>query len=110
MVELEQAAVAAQQRGAETVRDLAEQSLRALGVRTWRRGAAGAPLTAREEEVARLVAGGATNREVASSLFLSPKTVERHLVNLFRKLEVRNRTELSARLPEPGTKRTGFPR
>ena len=110
VVELEQAAVAAQQRGAETVRDLAEQSLRALGVRTWRRGAAGAPLTAREEEVARLVAGGATNREVASSLFLSPKTVERHLVNLFRKLEVRNRTELAARLPEPATKRTGFPR
>ena len=103
---LKQAAVAAQERGAETVRDLAEQSLRALGVRTWRRGAAGAPLTAREEEVARLVAAGATNREVASTLFVSPKTVERHLVNLFRKLEVRNRTELAARLAEAGTKRT----
>ena len=103
---LKQAAVAAQERGAETVRDLAEQSLRALGVRTWRRGVAGAPLTAREEEVARLVAAGATNREVASTLFVSPKTVERHLVNLFRKLEVRNRTELAARLAEAGTKRT----
>ncbi|MEX0625299.1 MAG: AAA family ATPase [Chloroflexota bacterium] len=106
VVELEHAAVAARDRGAATIRDLADQSLRALGVRTWRRGAAGAPLTAREGEVARLVAAGATNREVASTLFLSPKTVERHLVNLFRKLEVRNRTELAARLPEVGTKRT----
>lgn len=106
IAELEHAAVAAQKRGAETVRDLAEQSLRAMGVRTWRRGAAGAPLTEREGEVADLVAGGATNREVAAALFLSPKTVERHLANLFRKLEVRNRTELAARLTEVGTKRT----
>lgn len=106
VVVLQHAAVAARERGAETVRDLAEQSLRLLGVRTWRRGAAGAPLTAREEEVARLVAAGATNREVASTLFVSPKTIERHLVNLFRKLEVRNRTELAARLAEVGTKRT----
>lgn len=106
VIELQRAAVAAQDRGAETIHDLAEQSLRALGVRTWRRGSAGAPLTGREEEVARLVAGGATNREVASTLFLSPKTVERHLANVFRKLEVRNRTELAAGLADVGTKRT----
>lgn len=110
VVELERAAAEAEARGANTVRELAERSLRALGVRTWKRGVAGAPLTAREEEVARLVAAGATNREVASTLFLSPKTVERHLVNLFRKLDVRNRTELAARLAEPGAKRTGIPR
>lgn len=100
IVELKRASIEARSCGAETVIDLADQRLRALGVRTWRRGAAGAPLTAREEEVARLVAGGATNREVAATLFVSPKTVERHLVNLFRKLEVRNRTELAARLAE----------
>lgn len=105
VIELQHAAVAAHKRGAETVRDLAGQSLRVLGVRTWRRGAAGAPLTEREGEVADLVAGGATNREVASALFLSPKTVERHLANLFGKLEVRNRTELAARLAEVGTKK-----
>jgi DNA-binding CsgD family transcriptional regulator/tetratricopeptide (TPR) repeat protein len=106
VIELQRAAVAAQDRGAETIHDLAEQSLRVLGVRTWRRGSAGAPLTGREEEVARLVAGGATNREVASTLFLSPKTVERHLANVFRKLDVRNRTELAGRLADVGTKRT----
>lgn len=110
VAELERTAADARARGAVTVRELAEGSLRALGVRTWRRGAGGAPLTAREEEVARLVAAGATNREVASALFLSPKTVERHLVNLFRKLEVRNRTELAARLGESDPKRTGIPR
>lgn len=109
-VGLQRAASEAAALGAHTVRALAERSLRALGVRTWRRGAPGAPLTAREGEVARLVAAGATNREVASTLFLSPKTVERHLVNLFRKLDVRNRTELAARLAEGGTKRTGIPR
>lgn len=107
--ELERAAEVGRDHGAETVRDLAEQSLRALGVRTWRRGATGAPLTTREDEVARLVAAGATNREVAAALFLSPKTVERHLVNLFRKLEVRNRTELAARLAENPPKATGIP-
>jgi DNA-binding NarL/FixJ family response regulator len=80
------------------VRALAEQALRALGVRTWRRVHAGAPLTKREEEVARLVVGGATNREVAKTLFLSPKTIERHLSNVFRKVGARNRTELAARL------------
>lgn len=106
--ELERVAEDARESGAATVCDLAEQSLRALGVRTWRRRAAGAPLTAREAEVARLVAAGATNREVASALFLSPKTVERHLVNLFGKLEVRNRTELATRLAGR-TKSTGIP-
>ena len=107
--ELQHAASEAVLRGANTVRELADQSLRDLGVRTWRRGAVGAPLTAREQEVARLVAAGATNREVASTLFLSPKTVERHLVNLFRKLEVRNRTELAARFGAVDPKRTGNP-
>lgn len=107
--ELERAASEAVSYGAHTVRDLADRSLRELGVRTWRRGAVGAPLTAREEEVARLVAAGATNREVASTLFVSPKTVERHLVNLFRKLSVRNRTELAARIGTVDSKRTGIP-
>jgi DNA-binding CsgD family transcriptional regulator len=96
--ELEAVAAEAHERGAETVRALAEQALRALGVRTWRRVHAGAPLTKREEEVARLVVGGATNREVAKTLFLSPKTIERHLSNVFRKVGARNRTELAARL------------
>ena len=74
-----------------------------LGVRTWRRAAAGAPLTEREQEVAGLVAEGATNREIAKMLFLSPKTVERHVSNVFKKVGVRNRAELASRLRDlPG--------
>jgi DNA-binding NarL/FixJ family response regulator len=80
------------------VEALAAQALRSLGVRTWRRGSAGAPLTPREEEVARLVADGATNREIARALFLSPKTVERHVSNVLKKLGVRNRAGLASRL------------
>jgi DNA-binding NarL/FixJ family response regulator len=98
--ELERAAAVAQELGAATVEELTERALRSLGVRTWRRAAAGAPLTEREQEVARLVAAGATNREIAQLLFLSPKTVERHVSNVLKKVGVRNRAELAARVAE----------
>ena len=52
-------------------------------------------LTPQELEVALAVARGATNREVASALFVSPKTIEVHLSRIFRKLGVRSRTELA---------------
>jgi DNA-binding CsgD family transcriptional regulator len=55
-------------------------------------------LTGQELHVALAVAGGATNREVSSRLFLSAKTVEMHLTRIYRKLGVRSRTELAARL------------
>ena len=51
-------------------------------------------LSASERRVAEAVAAGATNREAATSLFLSVKTVEFHLRNIYRKLGVRSRTEL----------------
>lgn len=54
-------------------------------------------LTAREREVCRLVAAGATNREAAASLFVSPRTVEHHLRMAYRKLGVRSRSELVLR-------------
>jgi DNA-binding CsgD family transcriptional regulator len=60
-----------------------------------------AELTPQELQVALLVVEGATNREVAASLFLSPKTVEVHLTHTYRKLGVRSRTEL-ARVLGPG--------
>ncbi|MFD1119653.1 LuxR C-terminal-related transcriptional regulator, partial [Sphaerisporangium aureirubrum] len=53
------------------------------------------PLTAQQSQIARMVAEGATNREVAARLFLSPRTVEHHLRNIFVKLGVRSRVELS---------------
>ncbi len=55
-----------------------------------------AGLTEREAEVLRLVAGGLTNNEIATELFLSPKTVSRHLSNIFRKIGVSSRASATA--------------
>jgi DNA-binding CsgD family transcriptional regulator len=96
-----EAASAAAELGAGTLVELAEHELRALGVRTWRRGRASADLAAlteREYEVASLIAAGASNPEIAEQLFLSRKTVERHVSNALAKVGVRNRAELAARL------------
>jgi DNA-binding CsgD family transcriptional regulator/tetratricopeptide (TPR) repeat protein len=90
--------------GATTVRRLAEQGLRALGERPWRRGrSAGSSmelgaLSAREREVAELVATGASNPEIATRLFLSRKTVEHHVSNALAKLGLHSRAELAARV------------
>lgn len=51
-------------------------------------------LTAREEEVLRLIAHGYSNKEISSELKISVKTVESHKSNLMQKLELRNRTEI----------------
>ena len=76
-----------------------EAELSACGLRTrGRDGQDDYELTAREQVVAALVASGKTNREVASELYLSTKAVEYHLANIFRKVGVRSRHQLSARL------------
>ena len=96
------AGATAEQAGATTEQRVAEQLLRSLGVRTWRRAQVRprrdllAGLTEREREIAQLVADGASNPEIAAALFVSRKTVERHLSNLLAKLGVRNRAELAA--------------
>ncbi|SDK44635.1 regulatory protein, luxR family [Actinopolyspora mzabensis] len=74
------------------------QLLRENGVpppasRRGRRGY-GAELSPRERDVARLVGLGNTNREIASLLFLSPRTVEQHVAKVIRKLGVTSRTEV----------------
>ncbi len=58
-------------------------------------GAHHSSLTRRELEVLRLVASGATNREIATKLWVTEQTVKFHLSNIYRKLEVGNRTEAS---------------
>ncbi|SFW75840.1 helix-turn-helix domain-containing protein [Amycolatopsis australiensis] len=65
-------------------------------------------LTLREREVAELVAGGASNRDVAGALFVSPRTVELHLTNVYRKLTVDSRAELAAALR--GSRPAGTPK
>ena len=80
--------------GAELWSNRARTELRRIS------GRAPAPgeLTPAEERVAELVAEGKTNREVASVLYLSERTVEGHLSRIFGKLGIRHRTELSRAL------------
>lgn len=52
-------------------------------------------LTAREQEIAGLVVGGSSNKEIARDLEISPRTVEVHRSNIFKKLDVRNAVELA---------------
>jgi DNA-binding CsgD family transcriptional regulator len=106
------AAAAAREAGSAALQGLADRELRRLGVRTWSRGRGGrqgatvdgnpaeSALSARELEVARLIVEGASNPEIAAQLFLSRKTVERHVSNALAKVGARNRTELARRLRE----------
>jgi ATP/maltotriose-dependent transcriptional regulator MalT len=89
--------------GAIARRDEAERELRKLGNRRLHRrtqpgardGDGVASLTERELEVARLIVDRRTNAEIAATLFLSQKTVESHVRNLFHKLGVSSRTDVA---------------
>lgn len=89
--------------GATAWADRATEELRASGETARRRSGdddAGA-LTAQELQVARLVKSGLSNREVAARLFVSPRTVEFHLRNVFAKLGISSRGGLVAADLEP---------
>jgi LuxR family maltose regulon positive regulatory protein len=58
------------------------------------------PLSAREQDVLRLMAVGMTNREIADELFISPQTVKKHSGSIFAKLHADNRTQAVARARE----------
>jgi DNA-binding CsgD family transcriptional regulator len=75
----------------------AAQAREELGRVGLRRGDAN-ELTATERRVAELAATGLTNREVAQAAFISPKTVEANLARVYRKLGIRSRAELGARM------------
>src|SRR5690349_17916808 len=85
--------------GAEAWAGQAGAELRAAGARR-RREPDGDALTAQEWRVAEAVRRGSSNRAIAAELFLSPKTVEFHLHQIYRKLGVHSRTQLIAVLAE----------
>jgi predicted ATPase/DNA-binding SARP family transcriptional activator/DNA-binding CsgD family transcriptional regulator len=58
------------------------------------------PLSAREREVAAMVARGMSNRQIARELYLSERTIEVHISNILRKLELASRTEIAVRATE----------
>lgn len=93
-------------------RDRVEHELGRLGHRTSRRSRPAAEgtglesLTGREREVAQLLVERMTNAEIAEKLFLSEKTVESHLRNIFRKLDVGSRVEV-AKLVEGSSSASG---
>jgi DNA-binding CsgD family transcriptional regulator len=55
-------------------------------------------LTASELRVARMAAEGMTNREIAQALFVTENTIETHLRSVFRKLDIRSRSQLARSL------------
>ena len=82
--------------GAVPWAEKAARELRSSGGRAQRGPRAGSrELTAQETLIATMVAEGKTNKRIATTLFLSPKTIEFHLGHVYRKLEVHNRTELT---------------
>ncbi|NUS44292.1 MAG: AAA family ATPase [Mycobacteriaceae bacterium] len=89
--------------GAARLRDEAARALRNLGVRARRtpgsdNGAAPIQLTAREQDIAERIARGYTNRQIATELFISPKTVEKHTARVFAKLDVSSRAAVASAL------------
>jgi DNA-binding NarL/FixJ family response regulator len=98
--------------GAVRYRRQAELELRKQGVHIHRRTAPGKTqaagveaLTERESEIARLVVDRRTNPEIAGALFLSVKTVETHMRNIFRKLDVTSRVDVARAFESAGARR-----
>jgi ATP/maltotriose-dependent transcriptional regulator MalT len=117
VAELQRAAAALDACGAHRYRQSAERELRKLGRHIHRRtrpGAADAAgiesLTGRELQVAWLVVDRKTNPQIASELFLSQKTVETHLRNIFHKMGVTTRTALARSVERTGPTASPRPR
>ncbi|HUE26899.1 MAG TPA: AAA family ATPase [Solirubrobacteraceae bacterium] len=99
---LQQAADLASQGGASVLYQRARTELSATGARPRRNQLLSGPasLTPSERRIAALAAAGQTNREIATVLFVTPKTVEYHLRNAYRKLDIRTRNELAGALEQ----------
>jgi DNA-binding NarL/FixJ family response regulator len=94
--------------GAVREADAAARELRQLGQRVARRPRPGTvagldALSTREREVAAMVAGGRTDKDIATALFLSEKTIESHLARMYGKLDVHSRAALTAVIARAGS-------
>lgn len=113
--EFERAVATFESWGADRYRDEVERELRKLGRRIHRRTKPGegeggvASLTKRELEVARLVSDGKSNPEIAAELFLSQKTVESHMRNIFNKLGVSSRIQVARAVDREAVVHGGTP-
>jgi DNA-binding CsgD family transcriptional regulator len=86
--------------GMDGFAERARRELRAAGGTARRRAAtAGVELTAQEAQIARLAGEGLSNPEIATRLFLSPRTVRYHLEKVFTKLDITSRAQLSRARP-----------
>jgi DNA-binding NarL/FixJ family response regulator len=91
--------------GARPARERCERELATCGLTPAKRSGSPRPdLTPQGQAVARLVATGRTNREVAAELLLSVKTVEVHLTRIYAKLGVSSRSQLAANPYDAGAK------
>ena len=97
---LERAADMASRGGAVALSERARIELAAAGARPRREALLSGPasLTPSERRIAELAATGQSNREIAQALFVTPKTVEYHLRNAYRKLDIQTRGELARAL------------
>jgi DNA-binding CsgD family transcriptional regulator len=97
---LQRAADAARAGGGVVLYERARTELAATGARPRRELLLGGPasLTPSERRIAELAASGHSNRQMAQLLFVTPKTVEYHLRNVYRKLEITGRRELRGAL------------
>ncbi|TDD62176.1 LuxR family transcriptional regulator [Kribbella antibiotica] len=94
-VELQAAHESLAAMGAAAFAERAARELSATGQRPRREGTNPLDsLTAQERLIATKVAGGETSKEVAATLFLSPRTIDTHLRNIFRKLDITSRRQL----------------
>jgi DNA-binding NarL/FixJ family response regulator len=87
--------------GMQAFAERARRELRATGETARRRPAAAGidELTAHETQIARLARDGLTNREIGAQMFLSSRTVQYHLGNVFAKLGISSRSQLDRVLP-----------
>jgi class 3 adenylate cyclase/DNA-binding CsgD family transcriptional regulator/tetratricopeptide (TPR) repeat protein len=98
----------ASQCGAEPLTQRAREELIAAGAKPRSRAVSGVEaLTPSERRIAAMAAEGMTNRDIAQALFVTPRTVEMHLSNAFRKLDIGSRTQLVEALA--GTRQTEAP-